>query len=70
MEDKKGRNNNSRKELNIVFSFWIVVGKIENVCVCVCILEMGLLFGHLSISIDVDCLGRMPMVCSLGLNIS
>ncbi len=33
MEDKKGRNNNSRKELNIVFSFWIVVGKIENVCV-------------------------------------
>ncbi len=68
MEDKKGRNNNSRKELNIVFSFWIVVGKIENVCVC--ILEMGLLFGHLSISIDVDCLGRMPMVCSLGLNIS
>jgi hypothetical protein len=39
-------------------------------CVCVCILEMGLLFGHLSISIDVDCLRRMPMVCSLGLNIS
>jgi hypothetical protein len=37
VEDKKGRNNNSRKELNIVFSFWIVVGKIENLCVCVCV---------------------------------
>ncbi len=44
MEDKKGRTT-QEKELSILLNFWIVVGKIENVCVCVYIEEVGFCLG-------------------------